>query len=145
MKKSALKPKKKTWESKTWNGDRNEGEEPVFTTLGKPKLGLQEPKSSSGGGVIMAVILLIIMICVAIFLVHKRQQMIKEEMKKQDAEAMKEDEANKKSTFMPVQAATMEKVSFLFSFWKQLQYIGAMDMDVMSHGLITDFFRRNQL
>ena len=109
---SALKPKKKTWESKTWNGDRNQGEEPVFKTLGKPKLGLQEPKSSSGGGVIMAVILLIIMICVAIFLVHKRQQMIKEEMKKQDAEAMKEDEANKKSTFMPIQAATMEKVNF---------------------------------
>ena len=107
-----MKPKKKTWESKTWNGDRNQGEEPVFTTLGKPKLGLQEPKSSSGGGVIMAVILLIIMICVAIFLVHKRQQMIKEEMKKQDAEAMKEDEANKKSTFIPVQAATMEKVNF---------------------------------
>ena len=107
-----MKPKKKTWESKTWNGDRNQGEEPVFTTLGKPKLGLQEPKSSSGGGVIMAVILLIIMICVAIFLVHKRQQMIKEEMKKQDAEAMKEDEANKKSTFMPIQAATMEKVNF---------------------------------
>merc|ERR1712176_1153116 len=64
---------------------------------------------SSGGGVIMDVVLLIIMICVAIFLVHKRQQMIKEEMKKQDAEARKEDEANKKSTFIPVQAATMEK------------------------------------
>lgn len=107
--KSALKPKKKTWESKTWNGDRNQGEAPVFTSLGKPKLGLQEPKSSSGGGVIMAVVLLIIMICVAIFLVHKRQEMIKEEMKKQDAEAMKEDEANKKSTFMPIQTATMEK------------------------------------
>ena len=64
----------------------------------------------------MAVVLLIIMICVAIFLVHKRQQMIKEEMKKQDAEAMKEDEANKKSTFIPVQAATMEKVKFLEIF-----------------------------
>ena len=38
--------------------------------------------------------------------------MIKEEMKKQDAEAMKEDEANKKTTFMPVQSATMEKVRF---------------------------------
>lgn len=101
--------KKKTWESKTWNGDRDRGAEaPVFTSLGKPKLGLQEPKEGGGGGIIMAVILLIIMICVAIFLVHKRQQMIKEEMKKQDAEAMKEDET-KKNTFVPIKSNTIEK------------------------------------
>ena len=68
-----LAANKRTWESETWNGDK----EPVFTTLGKPKLGLDTPKDNGGGGIIMAVILLILLICVAIFLVHKRQQMIK--------------------------------------------------------------------
>ena len=66
---------KRTWESETWNG-QDPNEEPVFKTLGKPKLGLETPKDGGGGGIIMAVILLIILICVAIFLVHKRQQMI---------------------------------------------------------------------
>jgi len=84
---------KRTWESETWNGDK----EPVFKTLGKPKLGLDTPKDNGGGGIIMAVILLILLICVAIFLVHKRQQMIKEEMKKQDEEVLKAQEASKPS------------------------------------------------
>jgi len=81
---------KRTWESETWNGDK----EPVFKTLGKPKLGLDTPKDNGGGGIIMAVILLIILICVAIFLVHKRQQMIKEQEKKQDEEVLKAQEAS---------------------------------------------------
>lgn len=95
---------KRTWESETWNGDK----EPVFKTLGKPKLGLDKPKDGGGGGIIMAVILLIILICVAIFLVHKRQQMIKEQEKKQDEEVLKAQEATgttkpaaKADTFKP--------------------------------------------
>jgi hypothetical protein len=84
--KSAAKPKKKTWVSETWNGDRDTGDEPVFTSLGRPKLGITPPKDNGGGGIIMAVILLILLICVAIFLVHKRQQMILEEEKKQNRE-----------------------------------------------------------
>ena len=84
--KSASKPKKKTWVSETWNGDRDVGDEPVFTSLGRPKLGITPPKDNGGGGIIMAVILLILLICVAIFLVHKRQQMILEEEKKQNQE-----------------------------------------------------------
>jgi len=95
---------KRTWESDTWNGDK----EPVFKTLGKPKVGLEQPKEDGGGGIIMAVILLIILICVAIFLVHKRQQMIKEQEKKQDEEVLKAQEASgttkpavKTDTFKP--------------------------------------------
>lgn len=97
---------KKTWESKTWNGN-GVNEEPVFKTLGKPRLGPEPPKESGGGGIIMAVILLILLICVAIFLVHKRQQMINEEMKKQESETLKDNEARKaeaaEAAFKPVQ------------------------------------------